>query len=469
MPQRIGAKLDRGMGLSSVNRAAKRKADGIYPSQGAGLGEYGSTAYPTILEAYNRESDYKRWRLGQEYFFGTGRSWGDYQIYSLARFVTGAVDGTSKEVTTLFPSATSPEKTWYASCRTRGSIILPQPITAARISLNTSGDDPSTHTLTLDVNGILTSAQLGVFTIFIGDQFEDSASGASYPDDLVERDVGSVALTLTAVNVGGGTLTFDLSRPSGRIERNGRVYWDNLPYNPSSPTIWRDDGTRHLCSSFKFFCCCPDHLGGALANLERPGRGQPRDVFPLPNAARDVNSAWERQGVGYYRQWRTLPRRRDERRECKHIHSIRWQCGVPWLEPDDYPVGDEREFLEFEADAERRYSPEEIMDYFRMRQLNWDRFAMTVADVVGIILFPGGDPRDAIRPDARPLLWNDADEPLDIWCRQNDWWLERGTQNLRIFNATAQAFETTVSVGSTSYPVLEFVEEGSSGAPVIVA
>lgn len=468
MPRQFGDKLNRGMKLAPVARPAKRRADGIYPSKGAGLGEYGSTAYPTVIEAYNRESDYRRWRLGQEYFFGTGRSWGDYQIYSLARFVTGAVDGTSKEITTLFPSATSPESAWYASCRTRGSIILPQPITAARVTTNTSGDDPSTHTLTLNVSGILSAAQLAVFNIFIGDQFEDSASGPSYPGNLVERDAGSVALTLTAVNVAGLTLTFDLSRPAGRVQRNGRVYWGNLPYDPSAPTIWKTDGTRHLCSSFKFFCCCPDHLGGALANLEKPERGQRRDRFPLPNAARDVNSPWERQGAGYYRQWRTLPRRRDERRECKHIHSLRWQCGVPWLEPDDYPVGDERIILEFQADAERQYSSEEIMEYFRLRQLNWDRFAMTVADVVGIILFPGGDPRDAIRPDARPLLWNDAEEPLDIWCRQNDWWLERGTQTLRIFNAGTQNFDSTVTVGGNAFPVLDFVDPGSPGAPVIV-
>lgn len=468
MAKRVGGRLDRSLGLGNVSKPPRARAPGIYPSKGQGLGEYGSTAYPTILENYNRTSDYKRWRLGQEYFFGTGRSWGDYQIYSLARFVTGAVDGTSKEVTTLFPSNTSPERTWYASCRTRGSIILPAAITAGRITTNTAGDDPSTHTLTLDVSGILSSAQLAVFSIFIGDQFEDSASGPTYPTDLVQRDAGSVALTLTAVNVPGFTMTFDLSRPAGRVERNGRIYWSDLPYNPAAPAIWRTDGTRHLCSSFKFFCCCPDHLGGVLANLEMPDRGQPRDLFPKPNAARNVNAAWERQGVGYYRQWRTLPRRRDERRECKHIHSIRWQCGVPWLEPDDYPVGDERAFLEFEAETERGFSSEEILEYFRLRQVNWDRFAMTVADAVGIILFPGGDPRDAIRPDARPLLWNDSDEPLAVWCRQNDWWLKRGSQRLQIFNAGTQQFDETVTIGGNDFPVLEFVEPGTAGAPVIV-
>lgn len=468
MAKGVGGSLNGGMKLASVKTPGRARAAGIYPSKGEGLGEYGSAAYPTVLESYNREGDYKRWRLGQEYFFGTGRSWGDTQIYSLARFVTGAVDGSSKEVTTLFPSATSPEKAWYASCRTRGSIILPSPIQNAAITLNTSDPDPANHTLTYSVSGILTSAQVGVFSIFIGDQFEDSANGASYPGGLVQRDAGSVALTLISVNTASLTLTFDLSRPAGRVERNGRIYWENLPYNPASPTYWRRDGSRYLCSSFKFFCCCPDHLGGALANLERPDGGQRRDLFPRPNAARSVVAPWEEQGVGYYRQWRTLPRRRDQRRDCKHIHSLRWQCGVPWLEPNDYPVGDEREFLEFEADAERRYSSEEIMDYFRLRQLNWDRFALSVADVVGIILFPGGDPRDAIRPDARPLLWNDSETPLAIWCRQNDWWLERGSQSLRIFNASTQQFESTVTIGGNSFPVLQIVEPGSAGAPVIV-
>lgn len=465
---RVGRRVDGGLGLASINRSASVSAPGIYPRQGSGLGEYGSTAYPTVIESYNRTTDFKRWKLGQEYFFGTGRSWGDFQIYSLARFVTGAVDGSSKEVTTLFPSGTSPEKTWYVSCRTRGSLIIPTPLTAARITLNTSDPDPANHTLTLDVAGVLSPAQVGVFSIFIGDQFEDSASGPAYPADLVPTDVGSVALTLTAVNTSALTLTFDLSRPAGRVERNGRVYWSRLTYNPAAPISWRDNGSRYLCSSFKFFCCCPDHLGGALANLERPDKGQPRDRFPKPNAARSVVSAWERQGVGYYRQWRSLPRRRDERRECKHIHSVRWECGVPWLEPDDYPVGNERFYLEFAAEQERRYSSEEIMNYFRLRQTNWDRFAMTIADVVGIILFPGGDPRDAVRPDARPLLWNDSNQPLAIWCRQNDWWLERGTQRLRIFNGSTQAFEATVAIGASTFPVLDFVEPGAPGAPVIV-
>lgn len=138
------------------------------------------------------------------------------------------------------------------------------------------------------------------------------------------------------------------------------------------------------------------------------------------------------------------------------------------MEPSDYPTGDSREFLEFAAEAERRFRSEEIMEYFRLRRLNWDRYILTVADTVGIILFPDGNPRDAERPDSRPLLWNDPDPPLPEWCRLNDWWLERGTRQLRIFNSQTGGFDTTVTIQGREYPVLEVVDPDAVEAPVIV-
>lgn len=471
MPKGLGSRMDSGFGLSPVSRPMRQKASGVYPSKGKGLGDYGAVTFPSVIEAYNRESDYRRWKLGQEYYFGSGRTWADYQIYSLARFVTGAVDGNSKDIVTLFPSNTSPERAWYVGMRTRGSIMLPQPLTTAAITLNTADPNPDNHTLTYNVTGVLTPAQVGIFSVFVGDQFEDSAQGPQYPDDLISRPAGSVALTLLAANPGSMTLVFDLSKPQGRIEKNGRIYWTKLPYNPAAPTTWNTGGSRHLCSSFKMFCCCPDHLGGALANLEYPGAkssGAGLDVFPLPNANRTVRSAWERQGTGYYRQWRSLPARVDQRRECKHIHALRWQCGIPWYEPDDYPTQEERDILDAAGSSEGKFSAAEMQRYFALRQLNDDRYVLSLAEVVGLELFPGSDVRDAIRPDPRPLLWNDAEEPLAIWCRQNDWWLERGTQRLRIFNAATGRFESTVTIGGTQYPMVEVVESTAPGAPVIV-
>jgi len=467
MSKRVGSRLDRGFRLSSLTKVPSR-AEGIYPRKGSGLGEYGSVAFPTVLEAYNHDSDFKRWKLGQDYYFGTGRSWGDLQIHSIARFNPGAVSGQSKDIVTLFPSKSSPEKAWFTGMRTRGSIMFPAALNSSHITLLTTDPDPANHRLVYDVSTILTPIQVAIFSVFLGDQFEDTASGTTYPDDLISKPAGSVALTLVDTSTGGMTLTFDLSRPQGRIERNGRIYWKELEYDPSSPTVWDTSSGRYLCSAFKMFCCCPDHLGGSMANMEQVGGTAGMDEFPLPNANRTVAAAWEKQGAGYYRQWRTLPIRHDERRECKHIHALRWQCGIPWYEPDDYPTSADGTTFSIGSVSEQGFTTEDFIEYFRKRRMSHDRYLLALADVVGINIFPGDDPRNAVRFDQRPIFWNDGTEPLDIWCRQNDWWLKRGSQSLRIFNSSVGKFESTVSVGGIDYPMVETVEPGSPGAPVIV-
>lgn len=478
--KRLGSNPGRGLGLPPINRQIKPKAKGIYPDATTGAGEYGSVQFPTIVEAYNRDSDYKRWKLGQEYYFGKGRSWGDQQLNILARFLNGTANFSdeinqrgSREVITVFPSSTSSENAWYVATRVRGSFLLPQPITAARVTLNQSDPDPSNHTLVLDVSGIYNVDQLAIYNVSIGDQFEDSAIGPNFPDDLVEKDAGSVALTLIGVSTGSMTMTFDLSRPHRRVEVNKKIYWKREPYDPDDPEIptytFNTDGTRYLCSSFSFFCCCPDHLGGAVANLDFVDTKKKNlDTFPLPNANRSVVSAWESEGVGYYRQWRTLAERRDERRDCKHIHAQRWACGVPWLEPNDYPTAAERDLLEFMSSYERAMNPDEFLRYFRKRRLSWDRFILSIAESSGLICFPGGDVRQNIRPFSGPMLWHDREEPDPSWCRNNDWWLQRGTQDLKCFDQSAQEFRSTVPKSGIDYTILTFLDEDAVDAPKIV-
>ena len=480
MAKRLGSDPGRNLKPPSIRNPIKPKAKGIYPDATTGAGQYGSVQFPTVVEAYNRDSDYKRWKLGQEYYFGKGRSWGDQQLNILARFLNGTASFSdeinergSREVITVFPSSTSSENAWYVATRVRGSFLLPQPITSARVTLNQSDPDPSNHTLVLDVSGIYNVDQLAIYNVAVGDQFEDSAIGPNFPDDLVEKDAGSVALTLIGVSTGSMTMTFDLSRPHRRVEINKKIYWKREPYDPDDPEIptytFNTDGTRYLCSSFSFFCCCPDHLGGAVANLDFVDTKKKNlDTFPLPNANRSVVSAWESEGVGYYRQWRTLANRRDERRDCKHIHAQRWACGVPWLEPNDYPTAAERDLLEFMSSYERAMTPDEFLRYFRKRRLSWDRFIVSIAESSGLVCFPGGDVRQNIRPFAGPMLWHDREEPDPSWCRNNDWWLQRGTQDLKCFDQSAQEFRSTVPKSGIDYTILTFLDEDAVDVPKIV-
>jgi hypothetical protein len=85
-----------------------------------------------------------------------------------------------------------------------------------------------------------------------------------------------------------------------------------------------------------------------------------------------------------------------------------------------------------------------------------------------MVIFPGGDVRNAIRPNVAPMLWHDREQPDPTWCRNNDWWMKRGTQDLKIFNQLTNEFQATVPKSGIDYPVLSFLEEDDPNAPKIV-
>lgn len=452
--------------LLDVTRPLPRTARGSYPNRQRGLGQYGSTAYPTVIESYNRASDYKRWRLGMEYWFGTGQAWADRELYVVARMRNAPTGGAHRLVTTLFPSQVSSEKAWHVTCRTRGSVIVGSPLSLDNVRADQSDPDPANHRVVYDTRGVLTEGQLQAWVPLIGDQFEDSASGPAYPADLIANPVDAVALTLVEVDTVGGRLIFDLSRPYARRVLAGRTYWYRAAYDPSQPLLWRLDGTRHLCSSFRFQCSCPDYQGRQVADLSGKAAAL-REAFPLPPASRDPGSRWEAEAAGYYRQWRTLDVRADRRRECKHIHSARWGCGVPFLEPTDYPVGGELEWTDRLSLDERSYDFGEIVRFYEKQLVGYDRLLLAIADAIGLNLDPTGELRGGsptFRPETVPILWSDPEAPDFTWARQNDWWLKRGTNEVRAFSPADGGFVDRLGGGK----VFDVVAPGSADAPVIV-
>lgn len=462
-------------GLGRTDRVDKVPKAGIYPKKADGAGQYGTRAYPSVIESYDRGSDYARWKLGQELFYQAGPNWASLLNLVITRDleIPGGGDlapGGSRGVVVQFPSLGSPEGAWYTGIRVRGSIMFPVALDSAHITLDTSSEDFSQHRLIYDCSSFYSSQQFETLSKFVGSQFEDTASGPSYPADLIRRPVSSVALTLVEADVPTRRLFFDLSRPYRRVQPNRQIYWARERYRPDLPlpiTQFRADQGLYLCSSNKFFCSCPDFLGASVANVERP-RGGMVDRFPVPNLGRTDITAWESDGAGYFRQWRSLAPRCDQRRECKHIHCLRWECGVPWLEPEDYPTYESRQLLVNALETASSIDSERTMAYFTSSQVNWSRFSLPVADWSGLTLFPGGDPRRLDRENDMPIFWNDSREPEAAWCRHNDWWLERGTKEIRIFSEVTQAFEGAVIKSGNSYPVVEFVAAGSTGAPVIV-
>lgn len=472
MKRGVGSPLNPGFGLSGVSRPVRQGLNGIYPNKSSGHGQYGGTAYPTVIEAYNRDSDYKRWKYGQEYYFGAGKTWADFSVNTLVRSLldTGEASSIARDVTTFLPSNTSPESAWAVTIRTRGSVILPQAIEASDITITTDHPQEQEHRLILDVSSTLSADQIRNWEIYIGDQFEDSATGLVYPNDLIEKPVSSIAFTLVEVDPVNGLLVFDLSRGFVRQLFNGRISWRLLQYDRRNPVYWQRNGSRYLCNSFRFHCSCPDFSGRAYADTLDTNASKQRK-FPLPGAGRAVDNSWEAEGVGYYKQWRDLSRRSDRRRECKHIHALRWSCGVPFYEPSDYPTGDQRGVFGVAAAAERRFKSEDILRYNRNRLISYDLFLPGLAAASGIELDPRGDllaDGSPVRPDLKPVFWATRDEPAASRSQINDWWLKKGTQSLAIYSPTVGRYVDAVSEAGVSVPVLEFRDPPAEGAPVIV-
>lgn len=471
MPGRVGGKLDRGFGLEPVTRSMRRTAPGLYRQQNIGRAEPGGIRVPTILEAYNRDSDFKRWQEGQQYFYGTGRSWADFQIRARSRLLIDTGAGPfSYHITTLFPGSTSPEGNWAVTTLVRGSAILSQPIQAAEITVVPGDPDNPNNpdSLVLDVSSSLTVDQVANWAIYVGAQFEDSAAGTTYPDDLISEPATSLALTLIEVRPSSQQLIFDLTRPYTRVRISEQVYWKRVEYNAANPVYWRSNGTRYLCNSFRFHCSCPDHSGRAYADtLSLNASRSQRNT--APTAGRSPATSWEANNRGLYRQFRDLSRRFDQRRECKHIHAMRWACGVPFYEPSDYPLGGESMVFSRNRSS---LSEASIWKYHSTRTIELDRLTFSAAEVVGLDMNPRGDllnPEVPFRVDSRPVLWNLANEPDSVLCRGGDWYLKRGSQELSIFNDNLQRFVLTAPLDSvTTTPVFEVFAAGDSSAPVVI-
>lgn len=461
MPGGYGRRFDGGGGLGRVDRPVKPRPVGSYRMADRRGDGVGGTVYPSVLEAYNRDSDYKRWRAGWDYYQGSGKSWSDIERFFLVRTFRdlGSQPGVQPVSASYFPSGSSPDGSWVVTCRRRGAIILPQPLHQADMVLDVDHPDPGRHRLVLDVSGTLSSEQVAAWGALVGDQFEDSATGVGFPSGLIAEPIDTIAYTLVEVDATERKLLFDLSRPFMRRRPSRsipRAYWQRILYNRNLPLSWRNDGSRYLCSSHRFGCSCPDFSGSSLANLNTVSTGS-QDLFPRPSAGRDTSGGWEAEEVGYRRRWRDLPERADRRRECKHIHAARWSVGYPFYEPSDYMVGNAEQH--FQGGAGGSITSPEILRYHQLRELTQDRLAAVMADALGVLV----DARDTVsfeegalaQSGRRPVLWTGPREPGAARSVADDWWVERGTKTLRVFDPGVGRYVEETLVDGELRPVIE--------------
>jgi hypothetical protein len=447
----ISGKTTKSLSLNPVNRSFEKKTKGIYPS-GDNAGRFGSTRYGTVLENYNRESDYARWRHGQQYYIGLGSNFAERTVAVRSHFLIGDQMHQAQVVLSLFPSKSSSDSSWTTARRSRGSIVSKTPFDRERATIDG-------NRLVYQVVDEFQQDELmhRHLQLLVGDQIEDSFEG-SRARDKITQSIGSIALTLLEVDVEEKLLVFDLTKPQGRVMVNGHLRWTKLDYDASDPwrTIWRPG--NYLGTALRFYCNCPDFSKSMTANTQSTKFDSTGRRFPMPSASRKVNGDYEQEMAGYMKRWGDLSIRADERRDCKHTHCMRWDADAPWIEPNDMPLGMEEDRIHAGSDVIRDDAFSKTMDaYQRNSIIDWSGVISASCGALGFNIAPQGDMANRFE---RPILWNLDRRPEPEHCRQNDYWLERGTKRLWLYMAEADEWvnEVTLEDGSRE-PIVSYIEK----------
>lgn len=425
-------------------KPSRRKAKGLYRKD-QGTSKRGGTTYPTIIEAYNRDSDYSRWKAGRALAATIGEGWHTFSAHYAVNHVRdfGSASQSACFTLTTFPTTSEARAAWSTVRRERGALFLPKPLSFDNVSIDQSSRFPTSHRIRVNVTGVLSETQLQLWDLFTGSQFEDSGVlDESGYYRLIDDPEDAIAYTLVGIDLEAMDLVFDLSSPWRRFRSEGsnRLYWSKRVYDPKVPIVWGLFSPRYLVSSTSWYCDCPDFSGQATATLEGM-RGSRSERFPLPGAGGGPLSSWEEAVAGFRSVWRDVPQRVDQQRACKHIHADRWRIGLPFFEPSDYPVNTElRQFVNTDL-VDRLGS--ELFRYGARRQLELDSAVVAIATAAGITV----DTREFVPvPEAGPIgerlpiLWTSLEEPSALVARVDDWWLPRGSQVLRVFDPSVNKF-----------------------------
>jgi hypothetical protein len=395
--------------------------------------------FRTVLQEYNSQSDYSRWRDGLDIAAALGPD----RRYSRRFCVTplrsfGPEPRECRYEVTTYPSSSRGRVAWQVVRLERGSWLLPQTLEAGAITLQRTGGDASKDRLILSVAATLDVAQLEHWKTLIGLQFENSAAPTPGGFTLLDAPEDAIAFTLVGVDVESRSLVFDLSRPYRRVRpdrASPRLFWSLRAYDRQAPVLWGLSEPRVLVNSDRWACDCPDYSGLTTAAFEETETAAPSSRFPLPSAQSPPLSRWETAVAGYRSRFRDLDLRTDRRRACKHSHADRWRCGLPLYEPADYPFFEaERQFA---APASGGVFGTELFRLNARRDLELDSVIVGIAEAAGILVDTRGlaeEQAETMPAQRGPILWTSLNRPPAELSRIDDWWLKRGTRDLYVWN-----------------------------------
>ena len=356
-----GSKSQNSFGFNSDFSVRKiTKSSGTYPSKM----EVGDTRIPTVIEAWNRDSRWKRWWEGFELARRSKWGWPLKKIHFNYQF---DLNGTIEEIKSkchIYPSLTGDSKCWYTLVRDDSSldlttIIETPPTGFVRLGDFNDLDDNTPTTLwraEFNVRPGKSSEAIGLVSLFSRVKSRRVLNRWSVDlSDPANPKVGSpqeyfysikvwalmpdswVNTTKLSMYFSGGVLIQD---PVDNDESNGTPLGEFDPTNPQH-IAWVSTPPRAVTLGRTFSCSCPDFTKRVWFDMENPG--EKTDSFRAPAPTTETNSELEER-VGYFRSWANGPELTDDPKHfCKHIYSLAIQEGYYIAEPNDMPVELNRE------------------------------------------------------------------------------------------------------------------------------
>jgi hypothetical protein len=444
-----GSKKQRTLGFTGDIGIAKVPSSfGQYPSKM----KTGDTRHPTVVEAWNRDSQWKRWWEGWELALRSHWAWPIRKIPFDYEFDLNGTIETIGALAHLYPSLGGDSKTWYTMVRNDDSLDLTRILQTPATNFQNLGefndlDDGKPTVLwraTFPVKPGSSSQAVALTNLFsrIGSRRILNRFGIDRTDPLnpvpgeTQEYFFSVKVwalmpndwlntTEMVMYFSGGILIWDNPDDPGS---NGTPIGE---FDPANPDHLAKIATpeRMLTLGRSFSCSCPDFTKRLWFDVADPANTS--DTYRAPAPTTETSSEWAER-VGYFRTFGDGRLSTDDPSKwCKHIFCM---CAVEgyWApEPNDMPTSLNRQSFEDEVLKRRGKLDQKMLDAVsRYKGISADNASYTLSNIFNLekkedTLIPDqpwnpNDPASGFRPS-----WYQTVDPPPV-PRPGDIWQKPG-------------------------------------------
>ena len=362
---------------------------GQYPS----VMQVGSTRYPTVLEAWNRDSVWKRWWQGYEIARMSHYGWPLRKFPFKYAFDLGQISKQVHAICHIYPSLSGDNHAWWTLMREDDSINLADSFEPIPLRVNDLGLQINPRTgiggRTFEfIYRIRSSTRLSVDDLI---KFLDSLSSRRVLNRHAlnaDGSIGAAQETFASMELVDARVSGNL-RPARLISlvfTAGVLIKNGTPVGGFDPTNAADvaavTGTpRALTLGRSFACSCPDFLKRQTYDLTD---SLASDVAKAPVATTESGALPEK--TGYYRSWEDRQITSDDPKKwCKHIYALCELEGHYVPDPNDYPQLEAMEAFRMEAEKRKTKLQHKMLEQMsKFKGLSADSAADSISQIFAL-------------------------------------------------------------------------------------